>query len=267
MAKVAAPAQGSVATETASASRVKKMAKADDDAFKAGWRGKGGRKEGARLTGQSATGWPVTLQVEVEEPDDVTAFGRVWPRLKEDAVWTSVRGWAKLLEPINMYSRVEGGGATRCTETQVLDSLPFRGRSEEEYRLFGDGSVAEQGRGVQRAVAVVVKKEEEKVVKKKEKRMTKTWFKCEVVGCAFRTVHLIGLSVHNSVIHNKNGGGGKQCPQCNYKAKSTYHLTQHLQKHGIGVKWKQCPDCHHKAKLTCNLNQHIKRHHPLLGIL
>jgi len=54
----------------------------------------------------------------------------------------------------------------------------------------------------------------------------------------------------------------KQCPHCDYRAKSNSQITQHkATKHDIGVKWKQCPHCDHKAKQTGDLKVHIKRKH------
>jgi len=54
----------------------------------------------------------------------------------------------------------------------------------------------------------------------------------------------------------------KQCPNCDYKAKTNNNLKMHkAAMHSIGVLWTDCPHCDHKSKQTNDLNKHIKSQH------
>ena len=108
--------------------------------------------------------------------------------------------------------------------------------------------------------------EKKKVVAEKKKGFAEkesgggTWTTCGVGGCVYGTNYGSSLRTHKANIHNI-GVKWKNCPDCDFKAKTTVNLNVHLEKmHNLDVQWKQCPQCDFKAKSTGGLNRHIKAH-------
>ena len=74
--------------------------------------------------------------------NDSSVFGREWPILKEHD-WSFSRGNGLIswiyVKPGCSKNGIEGVDFL-ATESQVLDLLPMRGRTREEFELHGDGS-------------------------------------------------------------------------------------------------------------------------------
>ena len=86
------------------------------------------------------------------------------------------------------------------------------------------------------------------------------WFSCDIPGCDHKSKQKSNLKVHKAVIHDIDVKWFScDISECGYKCKQKHHLKRHKANvHEIDVKWFSCdiPGCDHK----CKQKHHLKRH-------